>query len=165
MDENTMKMLKMAAAAYMIYYMLFKNDVRHNAQATVMEMMQKFGVASGNQNAQRMIILAVILAYLFKDNVPILAKLFSNLGMSGASPLTHFLDKEKAVVQDASSVIEKKQASLKSSPTPMYSQPIGPVPKPESVMPSASPSAASMGPSASASPQGGLMSSFQQPIS
>jgi len=112
MSPENMKVVKAAIAAGAIYYFFFKRGVQHNAQATVLEMMQKVGIPSQTPTT-KMAIVSLMLAYLFKDQFPMIGDLFEKVfGIGGSSLLTGFVEPDEALKMDMKNEIKKADAAV-----------------------------------------------------
>lgn len=160
-NQGQMKVINMILASYLVYYFFFKQGVRHNAQATVMEMLESVGVQAVSPT-QKYAIAAIMLAYLFKDQLPVLSDVFEKLGFSSATPLTRLVDPKAAAVADVNSVLrsEKQEKSEQQKTAPQ--QKVVPPPAVQNAAPPPPPQEA---PAADASgPQNSLAQNFMQPV-
>ena len=161
-SPQQMKLVNMALASYLVYYFFFKGGVRHNAQAVTAEMLESIGLLGGGASpTQKYVIAALLLAYLFKDQLPVLGEVFSQLGFSAATPLTRLVDPKSAAVTDVKSVMkkesdEKKGESMQQKivPPPAVQGPAAFLQKPDAPSSSA----------AASTPGGSLAQNFMQPV-
>lgn len=147
MSPQNMKILNMVLASYVVYHLFLKQGVRHNAQATVVEMLEGIGIQTNP--TQKYVIVAMMLAYLFKDQLPIIADVFEKMGMTSATPITRLIDPKAAAVTDIKSI-------MKSEPPQMSAPP----PSVEDSMPAP---ATAPGPIAAPMPDN-LSKNFMQPV-